>query len=821
MFFNILPFDNIDYYDRHYDSSANLLYIDTNKLNVFDLLFKFEKTHPIERSIEYATMLLKRNQKGDVKRASDILNTVVTFQDSNKQHKSFGTIASFAEVPISANSSQEQEFEFPTNGMICIVLLQILEYFSHLLSSELIGKIKTTCYNFAFQIAFVPHSTRMPISHIQLSYIYILLKCSKMFDNSDFLTYASIIFDNFYSGISYNGGFWEYNSSSETYYTSELLSAIKENFTNPHYKDMADSLFDLLWKNIAENFHSKMKLLTGPQSDISKEMPADQFYTFIRIALGYTDNIPETWVPVLSRCPIKYRFHFFNKRPDKFIQQLISQGSTNFAFYNSKIVTNYIKPNFAVGSFNCCEFWTHHKPIVGYFTKKDSADNFTFGIKVLLNGHDFSSGKLNSIQHNGNILGHISFLTNRGDQHLSFTQNKGIIKTNDFRIRFFVEGNIKKLHVLCSNTSLKIIYEDTVINYNIPFIEVGKLPIRFDLKTKKDRLYFDAIIVEDTKEHEINLFNLDTAVCQFSLQAASSKEELNESIYSISDRKITGILCTDGYELKLVSSTKPDYYEYINSNDRQYINGAPFNSHTTINNFRTSLYSFMSLPQKSKSLSDDNLAELEKISEISINSLHSYINSLLDKLMRENYTLGIFKHYCVQIVKSLFNNAIDKNFQFEDIINNRYFDIYQRISNSPSHDAVCAIILDACDNIVKELFLSEHREKKQNIVSNIISIIEKNYHDPELSLASLSETLGVSESYISRVFKKKTNVSYTRYMTRVRIEKAKTLLSDGKEVEEIALICGYLNLSAFSRSFKKYTGITVRAWLEQNKTDWH
>ena len=99
----------------------------------------------------------------------------------------------------------------------------------------------------------------------------------------------------------------------------------------------------------------------------------------------------------------------------------------------------------------------------------------------------------------------------------------------------------------------------------------------------------------------------------------------------------------------------------------------------------------------------------------------------------------------------------------------------------------------------------------------VIDIIAKNYQNPDLSLSMVSEMLGISESYITRIFKKSANTTYVKYVIRIRMEKAKELLLQGYTQEETIKHCGYLNVSSFKRSFKNYSGMTVSEWLRENK----
>ena len=56
--------------------------------------------------------------------------------------------------------------------------------------------------------------------------------------------------------------------------------------------------------------------------------------------------------------------------------------------------------------------------------------------------------------------------------------------------------------------------------------------------------------------------------------------------------------------------------------------------------------------------------------------------------------------------------------------------------------------------------------------------LAQNYSDPELSLTDLCQYLGFSCSYFSTLFKQKTGLNYSRYITSLRLEQAAKLLTD-------------------------------------------
>lgn len=66
--------------------------------------------------------------------------------------------------------------------------------------------------------------------------------------------------------------------------------------------------------------------------------------------------------------------------------------------------------------------------------------------------------------------------------------------------------------------------------------------------------------------------------------------------------------------------------------------------------------------------------------------------------------------------------------------------------------------------------------------------LAQNYSDPELSLTDLCHYLGFSCSYFSTLFKQKTGLNYSHYITSLRLEQAARLLTD---TDDTALSIGY------------------------------
>ena len=104
------------------------------------------------------------------------------------------------------------------------------------------------------------------------------------------------------------------------------------------------------------------------------------------------------------------------------------------------------------------------------------------------------------------------------------------------------------------------------------------------------------------------------------------------------------------------------------------------------------------------------------------------------------------------------------------------------------------------------------------LVKQALAYIQQNY-PRSFSLVELSETIGVSKSYLSRIFKIDIGISIWDYLNRFRIQKAKELLLlTDESISAIAAQVGYQDISYFSRVFREIVGCSPRSYRQESHT---
>ena len=104
-------------------------------------------------------------------------------------------------------------------------------------------------------------------------------------------------------------------------------------------------------------------------------------------------------------------------------------------------------------------------------------------------------------------------------------------------------------------------------------------------------------------------------------------------------------------------------------------------------------------------------------------------------------------------------------------------------------------------------------------LGEVEAFIQNNLSDPSLSVQAIADHVGLSENYLSALFKRETGVNLHRAIIDLRIDRAKYLLLNGYRLSEAAARCGFSSPAYFHSVFKKQTGLSPAAFPKKNRGD--
>ncbi|MBP3360496.1 MAG: helix-turn-helix domain-containing protein [Clostridia bacterium] len=103
------------------------------------------------------------------------------------------------------------------------------------------------------------------------------------------------------------------------------------------------------------------------------------------------------------------------------------------------------------------------------------------------------------------------------------------------------------------------------------------------------------------------------------------------------------------------------------------------------------------------------------------------------------------------------------------------------------------------------------------VYGHILTILHSDFSE-RITIGSIARSCHCSESYVSHLFKKKTGTTVGKYLTKIRLEEAKKLLSSTDiSVSEIAYSTGFCDSNYFIYVFGKNVGMTPTYYRKANK----
>ena len=124
------------------------------------------------------------------------------------------------------------------------------------------------------------------------------------------------------------------------------------------------------------------------------------------------------------------------------------------------------------------------------------------------------------------------------------------------------------------------------------------------------------------------------------------------------------------------------------------------------------------------------------------------------------------------------------------------------------------LIADLTNKYIESILCAECFSKSQRIAD----YIEKTYSKSDLSVEDICKEFFVSPSTLRRIMLSAYYKTPIKYITEVRIKKAKNMLAyDNFSVNEIAEKCGFSSSHYFSRIFKKEVGLSPLEYKSSNR----
>ncbi len=215
-------------------------------------------------------------------------------------------------------------------------------------------------------------------------------------------------------------------------------------------------------------------------------------------------------------------------------------------------------------------------------------------------------------------------------------------------------------------------------------------------------------------------------------------------------------------------------------------------------------------PSHSLEVIFDEKDERELLAAIRIGNaqkINEVISSLVSRIEGISLALKDYQFYILDIISSILKLKRTMELDLSSLFN-KEDNFLTIINNFKTKDEIKEWLCNICIMLSKEISLKRNSNKNE-LIEKAKDYIKQNYFDEELSAEKLCNYLHISTNYFSALFKKETKLTFTSYLTLIRIDKAKELLRTTEfKAFDIGNKVGYSEGHYFSYVFKKATGIS-------------
>ncbi|RCW77347.1 response regulator transcription factor [Saliterribacillus persicus] len=210
-------------------------------------------------------------------------------------------------------------------------------------------------------------------------------------------------------------------------------------------------------------------------------------------------------------------------------------------------------------------------------------------------------------------------------------------------------------------------------------------------------------------------------------------------------------------------------------------------------------YSLKSVGYAISEITKNNMEQFEFEIQNSLESLNKQateglINKIFDQI--EN------KHYLCHELQRIINSFSIKH--------NIYGPDYQYHHQPLNIKQTIQITSELIDTL-------QENNNESSLIDIAKSYIKHHLHEPP-TLVEVSEAVHLNPNYFSDYFKEKTGESFSKYVARLRIEKAKSLLKDTSiKIKDVASQTGYHDIKNFRKKFKSTVGFSPNQYRKNHK----
>lgn len=476
-----------------------------------------EFIHSTRDSLSYALGLLDTGLDEVEQRAFDIIAQVISLQDTDRSHDTFGIWSWFYEEPLAQMSPPDWNWADFCGSRLIQALSRHGSRFPQALRDDVIRSVDYACE------AIMKRDVGPDYTNIAILGAFVTRIAGEQLGRADYAEYGLKRLEKLYAHTQQRGAFQEYNSPVYTYIAILELSKLRTETTDSTVRGLCEELTDLTWRTVAGYYHPATAQWSGPHSRSYRTLLGDQSKAFLQLATHGEvmffswEELPyeEEWYQSGFYCPAVY-LDGFTVPGTKEVRQLYEGNEGDGS---GKWAVTYMTPQVSIGSFTNSDLWNQRRPLVAYVDNNGAPSYLQ--LRCLHDGYDYCSARFKAKQDKGHLLFGVDFLTNGGDTHPNLDRIDGAIEAEDFRLRLEIGGGLEGIGTESAEDGVVIRISETLIRLTTWFAVFtghsgAKQNWTWEIHRNEEAIFVDMVLYSGPRK-SINFTSLRQAAFVFSL----------------------------------------------------------------------------------------------------------------------------------------------------------------------------------------------------------------------------------------------------------------------------------------------------------------
>jgi AraC-like DNA-binding protein/ligand-binding sensor protein len=194
---------------------------------------------------------------------------------------------------------------------------------------------------------------------------------------------------------------------------------------------------------------------------------------------------------------------------------------------------------------------------------------------------------------------------------------------------------------------------------------------------------------------------------------------------------------------------------------------------------------------------------------------------ILNRVLVGIYFLGkdrptLLKSFVLELIVTMSRSAVEAGADPAQLLGTNYSS-FADLAQIDGEEELCAWLVSMLERIM-DAIKGNQQYPSSVLLGAALKYMQDHLHE-DLSRDAVANVACLSPSHFSRVVKQTFSHSFTELLARMRVERARELLTlTEKSLTQICFDCGFSDQSYFTKVFQKYTGRTPGEYRRSNRT---